>query len=191
LYDFRVPAFQEDLALASRCAGNDPEAWRALVDLVGPRIQGLARRLLRTADETRVEDAMAEAFAHFFVGKGRVFRNYRGESSLATYLCVVAERFLWKRARPLRELPWSDSLLERAAGAASPPGEEEGSEERLRALRKALEDLPPRDRELLALLYEGGLTHREAAKRLGIPLGTVATWAARARSRLARKIGEI
>lgn len=43
--------------------------------------------------------------------------------------------------------------------------------------------LPARDRELLLLFYQEGLSYREIAQRLNIPPATCGTWLARARER--------
>ncbi|HEV3439683.1 MAG TPA: sigma factor-like helix-turn-helix DNA-binding protein, partial [Gemmata sp.] len=56
--------------------------------------------------------------------------------------------------------------------------------ELLAALDAALSSLPPRYREPLVLCYLEGLTHKEAATRLGVPLGTLHTCVDRARKRL-------
>ena len=43
--------------------------------------------------------------------------------------------------------------------------------------------LSPRDREVLLLYYEEGLSYREMADRLGVPTSTCGTWLARAKGR--------
>ena len=41
--------------------------------------------------------------------------------------------------------------------------------------------LPERDRQLLKMAYEEGLTYEEISRRLGIPPATCGTWLSRAR----------
>ncbi len=53
-------------------------------------------------------------------------------------------------------------------------------------VHRALEELPEREREVIALAYWKGLSQSEVATSLGIPLGTVKT---RTRSALQRLAG--
>ena len=46
--------------------------------------------------------------------------------------------------------------------------------------------LSPRDREILLLYYDQGLSYQQIAARLDIPLSTCGTWLARARARCRR-----
>ena len=177
----------EDLALASRCAAGEAEAWQTLLDLMGPRIQGIARAILKTPDDALVEDAVSEVFAHFLANDRRVLRLYQGRASLQTYLSVVSERYLWARAKWRSESSrWGEALGEAASRPATGDLGEVLHRERLGLLAQALEYLPPRDRSLLDLLYRQGLTHREAAQRLKVPIGTVSTWAVSAYDKLSK-----
>jgi len=55
----------------------------------------------------------------------------------------------------------------------------------------AIRALPAREREVLALLAWGDLTYAETAAALGIPIGTVRSRLARARSRLGDAFAEL
>ena len=55
-------------------------------------------------------------------------------------------------------------------------------------MHRALETLPPAEREVIELAYWSGLSQSEVAEFLGIPLGTVKT---RTRSALARLADEL
>lgn len=63
--------------------------------------------------------------------------------------------------------PWADAALDR--------------EERRTAVRRALETLSERDRQLLLLRYEG-LSYRELATTLALPAASVGTMLARAKA---------
>lgn len=173
--------FQEDLSLARRCAAGNAEAWQVLVDRSGPRLKRLARRLLGGRDEARWDDAVAEVFAHLL--GSRALQGYRGEAPLEAYLVVVGGRLILARAAvPLVPLP--AGLPSRAPA----PPEQLLEQEEIDTLREVLAGLPKEDRALIGLLYEEGLTHRQAAERLGVPLGTVASRSARLLAHLAGKM---
>ncbi len=174
--------FPEDRALAVQCADGDPRAWEILLDRAGPRIRALARRLLGSEDAA--EDAVAEAFAHFLDRRGGVLRAYRGTAPLEAYLHVIAKRGILRR----REI--QPSRVPEALLAQVPAPEAEAPDARLVLLQGALGELPAAWRELLAMVYEQGLSQREAARRLGIPAGTAATWVSRALRRLEGEIGD-
>ncbi len=60
----------------------------------------------------------------------------------------------------------------------------------LARVRGAMDGLPPEQREVLALVGIEGLSYREAADTLGIPIGTVMSRLGRARARLGAMIEE-
>ena len=51
-------------------------------------------------------------------------------------------------------------------------------------VRRAIDELPTREREVARLAYVEGLSHREIAARLGVPIGTVKSRTARTQARL-------
>ena len=57
-------------------------------------------------------------------------------------------------------------------------------------VHRALEELPEREREVIALAYWSGLSQSEVAEFLGIPLGTVKTRTRAALARLADVLGD-
>jgi RNA polymerase sigma factor (sigma-70 family) len=58
-------------------------------------------------------------------------------------------------------------------------------------VRSALEQLPSDEREVVRLSHLVGLSHREIAERLGVPIGTVKSRSSRAHQRLARLLRHV
>jgi RNA polymerase sigma-70 factor (ECF subfamily) len=58
------------------------------------------------------------------------------------------------------------------------------ADDRSGAVRKALASMPPRQREVLELMYFSGLSQTEVSGRLGVPLGTVKSRAFHAMQRM-------
>jgi len=155
-------------------ADRDELAFAALVERYGPMVAGICRRWL--ADPADVDDA----FQATFLVLVRRARSIRDPDLLGNWLYGVAVRVA-RRARSevagrrLREGPWQEPAA--GEGAAGD-----------RNLRSSLDEeigrLPEKYRRPLVLCYLEGLTHEEAADRLGCPVGTVRSRMARARDRL-------
>lgn len=58
-------------------------------------------------------------------------------------------------------------------------------------IRQALDRLPEAERETVRLTHFEGLTHSEAAERLGVPIGTIKSRTTRAFRRLAAELGHL
>jgi RNA polymerase sigma-70 factor (ECF subfamily) len=58
-------------------------------------------------------------------------------------------------------------------------------------VRLAIDQLPTDERQVVYLSHMVGLTHREIAHRLGVPLGTVKSRSSRAHRRLASLLGHL
>lgn len=59
------------------------------------------------------------------------------------------------------------------------------------AVRQAIDELPPDEREIVRLQHLEELTHVEVAERLGLPVGTVKSRSFRAHRRLAARLGHL
>jgi RNA polymerase sigma-70 factor (ECF subfamily) len=59
------------------------------------------------------------------------------------------------------------------------------------AVREAIDELPPDEREVVRLQHVEELTQSEVAERLGVPVGTVKSRSFRAHRRLAARLGHL
>ena len=58
-------------------------------------------------------------------------------------------------------------------------------------VRRALDDLPAEEREVVRLQHLEGLSQSEVAQRLGVPVGTVKSRSFRAHRHLAARLGHL
>ncbi len=164
-----------DGELVQQVAGGDGQAFELLYRRYARAVYALALR--RLGDRGRAEDAVQETFASVW-RSARSYRPERGEA--APWLYAIARNAIVDRFRsrvdPPTETPETPSLES---------GPEEVAESSWVAWRvhRAMEELPPSEREVLECAYWRGLSQSEVAEALGIPLGTVKT---RTRSALGR-----
>jgi len=180
-----VPAEElSDADLVVRIADRDRIAFETLYHRYVRSVYGLALRRLR--DRQRAEDAVQETFTSVW----RAASSYRPERGpAAPWLYAVARNAIVDRQRarlePAAEVPEIVS---------TEPGPDDRAEQSFVAWRvhRALEELPPKEREVVELAYWSGLSQSEVAEYLHIPLGTVKTRTRSALSRLSELLeGEL
>jgi RNA polymerase sigma-70 factor, ECF subfamily len=161
--------------LIRRVARRDANAFETLYRRYARPVFGLALR--RLGDRMRAEDAVQETFAAVW-RSARTYRADRGAG--APWLYAVARNAIVDRSRSKTDLPG-----EVPDAPAAEPGPDERAEKSYVSWRvhRALEELPPNERDVIELAYYGGLSQSEVADFLNIPLGTVKT---RTRSALGR-----
>jgi RNA polymerase sigma-70 factor (ECF subfamily) len=165
-----------DAELLARVGEGDREAFELLYRRYVRPLFGLALR--RLGDRGHAEDAVQEAFAAIW----RSASTYRPERGAAGgWLYTVARNAIVDRLRR-NGLATDAELPELVANEPGPPERAEDSYVSWR-VHRALEEIQPREREVLELAYWSGMSQSEVADYLGLPLGTVKT---RTRSGLAR-----
>jgi RNA polymerase sigma-70 factor (ECF subfamily) len=128
-------------------------------------------------DRERAEDLAQEAFARAL---GRQPENPRAWLyRVALNLARDESRLVVRRKRHLALLRREAAVAESAA----PPSERVEERERAESLRRAMERLGERDRDVL-LLWNAGLSYAEIAEQTGLARGAVSTTLSRALERL-------
>jgi RNA polymerase sigma-70 factor (ECF subfamily) len=170
-----------DADLLARVGEHDREAFEILYGRYVRPVFSLALR--RLGDRGHAEDAVQEAFAAIW----RSASTYRPERGAAGgWLYTVARNAIVDRLR--RNGPAYDSELPELASSEAGPAERAEDSYVSWRVHRALEELPPREREVIELAYWSGMSQSEVADYLGLPLGTVKT---RTRSGLARLADEL
>lgn len=139
----------------------------------------LARWLVRQAEDA--EDMVQESYMRAFSS----FEGFRGDNGRAWILTIVRNTcYTWLQRGRLSEMPTEfDEETHSPETTANPEALLLGEANR-ELLAKALEELPLEFREALVLRELEGLSYKEIADVTGIPLGTVMSRLARARSML-------
>jgi RNA polymerase sigma-70 factor, ECF subfamily len=165
-----------DAELLRRVAERDREAFETLYGRYVRSVFGLALR--RLGDRGHAEDAVQEAFMAVW----RSASTYRPERGAAGgWIYTVARNAIVDRLR--RNGLASDAELPELASSERGPAQRAEDSDVAWRVHRALEDLQPREREVIELAYWSGMSQSEVAEYLHLPLGTVKT---RTRSALAR-----
>ena len=165
-----------DAELLARVAERDRAAFEILYGRYVRPVFGLALR--RLGDRGHAEDAVQEAFAAIW----RSAATYRPERGAAGgWLYTVARNAIVDRLR--RNGPAAGAELPELVSAEPGPAQRAEDSDTSWRVHRALEELQPREREVIELAYWSGMSQSEVADYLGLPLGTVKT---RTRSGLAR-----
>ena len=149
---------------------------RSIEELFAEYHPGILRMLIRrTGDRDRAEDLAAETFARAFAAPPNNPRPWL----FAVALNLVRE----DGRRSVRQGRRLELLKAEQTGLTDTPEEELERNERTRTVRRALEQLTERDRQVLLLQAEG-FDYEEIAATTGLAKGAIGTTLARARRRL-------
>ena len=161
-----------DQLLVGRVVAGNLDALAELYDCYKRSAFGLARRICH--DDGLAEDVVQQAFVTFWAYAGRYDpeRAALGPWLLAIVRNAAIDRLRRDAPTRRRPVPAGD---DHAWSVTPTPGADELAFGAIAAgqIRDALDALPAEQREALALPYYGGYTQREAADRLGLPVGTV------------------
>jgi RNA polymerase sigma-70 factor (ECF subfamily) len=165
---------------------RDPDQLRRFEQTVLPHLDAaynLARWL--THDDHDAEDVVQEAFLRAF----QFFGTFHGTDARAWLLTIVRNTcFTWLGRNRKREATTFDEEKHSGTTAAASPDAPLLRREDRQRLRQALDGLPDPLREVFVLRELEGLSYKEIAGVVGIPLGTVMSRLARARERLERDL---
>ena len=160
---------RSDIALIDRIVARDPGAVGELYDRHSRLLYGLIRRMLR--DRSEADEVLQDVFVSVWT---------RADTYNAALGAPVAWLVRLARNRAIDRLRANSARLRGVQAMPAPAGPDNPESrahqsERQRAVARALNDLPPEQRQLVEEAYFLGLTQSELAARHQLPLGTVKT----------------
>ncbi|MEU2135004.1 ECF RNA polymerase sigma factor SigK [Streptomyces sp. NPDC018352] len=165
------PSAKPDLEhLLHEVALGDQEAFAGVYDAVAGSVLGVVRAVLRDQSEEVAQDVLVEVW--------RTAPRYRPERGTAlNWILTLAHRRAVDRIRSVEAAAARDTkaaLLEHqpAYDEVTEQVESQLEQEQVRRCLRTLTDL---QRQSVTLAYYRGLTYREVAEVLALPLGTVKT----------------
>ncbi|MBN2000955.1 RNA polymerase sigma factor [candidate division KSB1 bacterium] len=174
-----------DAQLLDKVKNGDTYLYREIVERYEPQIAATVYGMLGSCPEA--EDVGQETFIRFYNN----IKNFRGESSIGTYLTRIAINLslneLKRRHRRRIVFPQSTDEMISTPSAV----DEFKSQDARQAVQMALEKLPLEFRSVIVLRLIDGYSTKETAEILNIPQGTVLSRLARAQKKLASILKEL
>ena len=167
-----------DRALLQRCLAHQPGAWNDFVD----RFLGLIYHVIHHSAHLRsmvlkpedTEDMAADILLQIVQGDYAILRQFRHQSSLATYSRLShASACMNSAAAAARD------VLPAQGGSAKGEAEQEEAPkprlglENLEEVEKLLNKLPSREREIVRLYYLEGRTYEEISTAVHVPVNSI------------------
>jgi len=183
----------DEAALIERCRAGDLAAFEPLVEKYRQRVYRLAYNILRDSEEAW--DVSQDAFIRAF----QALATFRGDSAFYTWLFRIVINVARDRARQhaargrafgterVEEEDWDRALADQGI---APDTHAAQVEERER-IGRALSTLSEQHQAIIMLSDLEGLSYREIAEVLNIPMGTVMSRLHNARRRLRDALGPL
>lgn len=183
------------LAAMAAAGGDGGGAFPQETAALRPVVRAVIACVLgENRDHPDVEDCTHETLRRALEGRARL---REGEAirpwllGIARHVAIDArrkrrrERLVAEPASPDDE---AEALVNRLPDPAPGPDERASSTERARRIASAMEGLAPSQRRAMMMFHVEGEAYQQIAERLGVPIGTVATWLSRGRRTLAEAL---
>jgi RNA polymerase sigma-70 factor (ECF subfamily) len=179
----------DEAELLARCLAGGPHAWEDFLaryrGVLERAAQATLRRVVGAVRQDDLEAVVEATLLSLVQDNYAPLRSFEGRSSLAGYLQAITTRIALNHLRTERRKGWLrfrplDSVAETPAADPAEPEDPQ----RLADLRRALDQLPPRDRLILKLFHLDGAGYKEIAALLGLSLNAVSPALIRARQKI-------
>lgn len=176
-----APSSDAERLIAAASGRSDAVQW--LLDDIAPIVHGFL--WARVGGDRQIAEDLLQETIVAAVGSAA---NYRGESSVSTWMCGIARNLLARHWESERRNEVTRSRLRAVADEQPPPDEIEELAKREEVAR-ALGRLPALQRQVLTLKYLDGLAVQEIAVQVGRSRVQVQSLLQRGREGLRRELG--
>jgi len=180
-----------DRDLLAQCLDRGPGAWNEFVDrflgLVVHVIHHSAQARSIRLNEADVEDLCAEVFMEIVRDDFRVLRTFRGKSSLATYLTVIARRVV---VRTLLATNKAGARLDSQRPPVIAPDGSANHEQRIadrEQVEQMLAGLNGQESQIVRMFHLEGKSYQEISTAVGVAPNSIGPMLSRAREKLRRQ----
>lgn len=182
-----------DAELLEAARAGNGAALETLLERHQAQIYRFGMKMCRNTEDA--EDILQDTLLQM----ARGVRDFRGDSSIATWLYTIARSYCIKKRRKSKFAPTHEHSLEsdaagearQLADPAAAPDEKAASKQLEAALEQAIASLDPSYREILVLRDMEGLTAPEVAKVVGISNEAVKSRLHRARKALRDQVAPL
>ena len=180
----------ETSELLERARGGDEAALQELLIMVQPQLYRFSMKMCRHTQDA--EDVLQDSM----LSLARSFRDFRGSSTLSTWLFTIARNFCIKKRRKSKFAPKGEESLEQLPTAEQhqirattpDPHQQAESAEIWQQVQAGIKRIEPAYREILVLRDIEGLRAKEVAEVVGISVSAVKSRLHRARSQLREQL---
>jgi RNA polymerase sigma-70 factor, ECF subfamily len=176
-----------DRELLQHCLAHEANSWASFVD----RFLGLVIHVINHTALTRsiklepadVEDLASEVFLAVLSEDYAVLRRFRGESSLATYLTVIARRVVVRELLKFRNLT---SIHDNHVAPSQTATTDTVADDLLNReeVEQLLTQLDEADARIVRMHYLEGKTYDEISSSTGIPSNSIGPTLSRAKAKI-------
>lgn len=177
--DSRAEGFSETLAAAKT---GDESAWREIYEDLAPGVTGYAR----AQGSSEPDDLAGEVFVQVVRNVARFAGDY---GQFRSWVFVIAHNRVLDERRKRRRRPVEAAGLEPRSGAPVEHADDDAAERAAtEQVRRILDGLPGRQRDVLLLRILGDMTPAEVAETLGLRFGAVYALQRRAVARIRKQL---
>ncbi len=184
-----------DRNLLERCLQNSSQAWEEFVDryigLVSHVVDHAALNRSLALDSSTRDDLISDVFFSWIRDDFAVLRRFEGNSSLATYLTVVARRIVVRHLLKNRSIADKTSSYQSKnpsvfAAAVDDTFQLESEQQ----IDEALQKLSDAEATAVRMFHLESRSYREIGSKIGIAENSVGPFLTRAREKMRRRISE-